>query len=116
MADRIEQYREELIETALEYDDAAMEKYLDGEEPDVDTIKACIRKGTIDLDFFPTLCGSAFKNKGIQPVLNAVVDYLPNPIEVRPQPEVDIEGVETGNYAVVDPFQADARPGIQDHG
>ncbi len=103
MADRIEQYREELIEAALEHDDTAMEKYLDGEEPDVDTIKACIRKGTIDLDFFPTLCGSAFKNKGIQPVLNAVVDYLPNPVEVKPQPEVDLEGVETGSYAVVDP-------------
>ena len=103
MADRIEQYREELIEAALEHDDTAMEKYLDGEEPDTDTIKACIRKGTIELDFFPTLCGSAFKNKGIQPVLNAVVDYLPNPVEVKPQPEIDIEGVETGNYAIVDP-------------
>ncbi len=103
MMDRIEQYREQLIENALEHDDAAMEKYLDGEEPDTDTIKACIRKGTIELDFFPTLCGSAFKNKGIQPVLNAIVDYLPNPVEVKPQPEVDIEGAETGNYAIVDP-------------
>ncbi len=103
MADKIEQFREELIETALEHDDIAMEKYLDGEEPDIDTIKACIRKGTIELDFFPTLCGSAFKNKGIQLVLNAVVDYLPNPVDVKPQPETDIEGVETGNFAIVDP-------------
>ena len=103
MADKIEQFREELIETALEHDDVAMEKYLDGEEPDIDTIKACIRKGTIELDFFPALCGSAFKNKGIQLVLNAVVDYLPNPVDVKPQPETDIEGVETGNFAIVDP-------------
>ena len=103
MADKIEQFREELIETALEHDDVAMEKYLDGEEPDIDTIKACIRKGTIELDFFPTLCGSAFKNKGIQLVLNAVVDYLPNPVDVKPQPETDIEGVETGNFAIADP-------------
>ena len=103
MTDKVEQYREELIELALEHDDDAMEKYLDGEEPDIDTIKACIRKGTIELDFFPTLCGSAFKNKGIQLVLNAVVDYLPSPIEVKPQPEIDIEGNETGEYAIVDP-------------
>jgi elongation factor G len=103
MEDIVEQYREELIEMALEHDDDAMEKYLDGEEPDIDTIKACIRKGTIELDFFPTLCGSAFKNKGIQLVLNAVVDYLPSPIEVKPQPEIDIEGNETGEFAIVDP-------------
>ena len=79
-----------------------MEKYLDGEEPSDETIKACIRKGTIGLDFFPTYCGSAFKNKGVQLVLNAVVDYLPNPTEVDPQPEVDLEGNETGELAVVD--------------
>lgn len=96
-------YREELIETALEQDDDAMEKYLEGEEPDVDTIKKCIRKGTIALDFFPTYCGSAFKNKGVQLILDAVVDYLPNPTEVKPQPEVDLEGVETGEFAKVDP-------------
>ena len=66
-------------------------------------LKACIRKGTINLDFFPTFCGSAFKNKGIQPVLNAVVDFLPNPTEVKPQPEIDLEGNETGDFATVDP-------------
>ena len=102
MVDDVEQYREELIEIALEQDDDAMEKYLDGEEPSIETIQACIRKGTIALDFFPTYCGSAFKNKGVQLVLNAVVDYLPNPTEVKPQPEVDLEGNETGNFAVVD--------------
>ncbi len=106
MAAQVEEYREKLIETALEQDDEAMEMYLEGEEPDLDTIRACVRKGTINLDFFPTYCGSAFKNKGVQLVLNAVVDFLPNPTEVKPQPEVDLEGNETGEYAVVDP----ARP------
>ena len=102
MVDEVEQYREEMIEMALEQDDDAMEKYLEGEEPSVETIKACVRKGTIALDFFPTYCGSAFKNKGIQLVLNAVVDYLPSPTEVKPQPEVDLEGNETGKFAIVD--------------
>jgi len=103
MADAIEEWREKLIETAVEQDDDMMEKYLEGEEPSIDDIKRCIRKGTIKLDFFPTYCGSAFKNKGIQLVLNAVVDYLPNPTEVEPQPEVDLEGNETGQVAIVDP-------------
>jgi len=98
----VAKYREELIETALEADDDAMEKYLEGEEPSIETIKACVRKGTIALDWFPTFCGSAFKNKGVQPVLNAVVDYLPNPTEVKPQPEMDLEGNETGEFAKVD--------------
>jgi len=103
MVDDVETYREQLIETAVEQDEEAMEMYLEGEEPDMETIKKCIRKGTIALDFFPTYCGSAFKNKGIQPVLNAVVDYLPSPTEVKPQPEVDLEGNETGEFALVDP-------------
>ncbi|MDF1739321.1 MAG: elongation factor G [Verrucomicrobiales bacterium] len=102
MVDKVEQYRNELIETAVEQDDEVMEAYLEGKEPDIDTIKRCIRKGTIDLEFFPTYCGSAFKNKGIQLLLNAVVDYLPSPTEVKPQPEVDLEGNETGAYAIVD--------------
>jgi elongation factor G len=102
MADDVETYRQDMVETALEQDDEAMEKYLDGEEPSDETIKACIRKGTINLDFFPTYCGSAFKNKGVQLVLNAVVDYLPSPTEVKPQPEVDLEGNETGEFAEVD--------------
>jgi elongation factor G len=103
MADLIEEYREKLIELALEQDDDLLEMYLEGEEPALDDIKRCIRKGTIALDFFPTYCGSAFKNKAIQLVLNAVVDYLPNPTEVKPQPEVDLEGNATGEFAVVDP-------------
>jgi elongation factor G len=102
MVDKVEQFREEMVEIALEQDDEAMEKYLDGEEPSNETLKACIRKGTIALDFFPTYCGSAFKNKGVQLVLNAVVDYLPSPTEVPPQPEVDLEGNETGEFAIVD--------------
>ncbi len=103
MKDKVEEYREKLIETALEQDDDLLMAYLEGEEPEIDEIKRCIRKGTIALDFFPTYCGSAFKNKGIQPVLDAVVDFLPNPVEVPPQPEVDLEGNETGEYAIVDP-------------
>ena len=82
MVDKVEEYREQLIETAVEQDDEAFEAYLEGEEPSIETVKACIRKGTRDLVFFPTLCGSAFKNKGVQLVLNAVVDYLPSPTEV----------------------------------
>ncbi|HBR98616.1 MAG TPA: elongation factor G [Gammaproteobacteria bacterium] len=103
MTDLVEEYREKLVDAVVEQDDDAMEKYLDGEEPDIDTLKACIRKGTINLDFFPTFCGSAFKNKGVQLVLNAVIDYLPSPTEVSPQPEVDLEGNETGEKAIVDP-------------
>ena len=103
LQDRAAEYREALIETALEQDDDLMEAYLEGEEPAVDDIKRCIRKGTRELAFFPTFCGSAFKNKGIQIVLNAVVDYLPNPTEVEAQPEVDLEGNETGERAIVDP-------------
>jgi elongation factor G len=102
MEDKVEQWRAELIETAVEMDDAAMEQYLEGVEPDMATIKRCIRKGTIDLKFFPTYCGSAFKNKGVQNVLDAVIDYLPCPTEVKPQPEVDLEGNPTGEFAIVD--------------
>jgi len=102
MVDLVEEWREKLIETAVEQDDDALEKYLDGEELDIDVIKACIRKGTINLDFFPTYCGSAFKNKGVQLILNAVIDYLPSPTEVKPQPEVDLEGEPTGKFAIVD--------------
>ena len=103
MVEKVEHYRNELIEMAVEQDDEVMEKYLEGEEPDVETLKRLVRKGAIDLSFFPTFCGSAFKNKGVQLVLNAVVDYLPDPTEVPPQPEVDIDGKETGELAVVDP-------------
>jgi elongation factor G len=103
MAEQAAEYREALIESALEQDDDLMEAYLEsGEEPSIEDIKRCIRKGTINLDWFPTLCGSSFKNKGVQNVLDAVVDYLPNPTEVPPQPEMDLEGNETGSVATVD--------------
>ncbi|HCG69965.1 MAG TPA: elongation factor G, partial [Gammaproteobacteria bacterium] len=103
MQERAAEYREKMVETALEQDDDLMEAYLEGNEPSIDDLKRCIRRGTIALDFFPTFCGSAFKNKGVQNVLNAVVDFLPNPTEVDPQPEVDLEGNETGEVATVDP-------------
>lgn len=102
MAEQIEEWREKLIETAVDQDDDVMERYLEGQEPTIDELKACIRKGTIKLDFFPTYCGSAFKDKGVQMVLDAAVDYLPDPTEVTPQPEVDEEGNETGKFAIVD--------------
>ncbi|MDR0807657.1 MAG: elongation factor G [Gemmobacter sp.] len=76
--------RATLIELAVEQDDAAMEAYLDGTEPDVDTLRARIRKGTLAMAFVPVLSGSAFKNKGVQPLLNAVVDYLPSPLDIPP--------------------------------
>ncbi|MEM7717315.1 MAG: elongation factor G, partial [Cyanobacteria bacterium P01_A01_bin.68] len=103
MKDDVETWREQLVEMAVEQDDALMEKYLEGEEVSIDELKRCIRKGTRELAFFPTYCGSSFKNKGVQLVLDAVVDYLPNPKEVNPQPEVDLEGNETGEFAIVDP-------------
>ena len=103
MVDDVEQYHEELIETAVEQDDDLMEAYMEGEMPTEEQIKACIRKGTRDLAFFPTFCGSAFKNKGVQLVLDAVVDYLPSPTEVDPQPLTDKEtGEPTGEVATVD--------------
>jgi len=103
MVDQIEEYRELLVETALEQDDDLMGKYLDGVEPSLEELHKCIRKGTLTMDFFPTFCGSAFKDKGVQMVLDAVVAYLPSPTEVDPQPEVDEEGVETGEFAIVTP-------------
>ncbi len=82
MVDQANEYREKMIETVVELDETAMEAYLEGNEPDEATIKRLIRKGTCDVAFHPVLCGSAFKNKGVQPMLDAVVDYLPSPVEV----------------------------------
>ncbi|MGY8642424.1 MAG: elongation factor G [Verrucomicrobiales bacterium] len=109
MVDKCKKFRNDMIETAVEQDDDVMEAYLEGNMPDNDTIKRCIRKGTIALDFFPTFCGSAFKNKGVQNVLNGVVDYLPSPTEVVPQPITDLDGEPTGEVAHVstdEPFRA----------
>ncbi|MBU3002147.1 elongation factor G [Paraglaciecola arctica] len=103
MVDKVEEYREMLVETAVEQDDDLMMAYMEGEEPSIEEIKRCIRKGTRTMDFFPTYCGSAFKNKGIQLILDAVVDYLPSPTEVDPQPLTDEEGEPTGKFALVDP-------------
>lgn len=101
MVDQVEEYREMLVETAVEQDDDLMEAYMEGEEPTIEQLKVCIRKGTRTMDFFPAYCGSAFKNKGMQLILDAVVDYLPSPTEVDPQPLMDEEGAETGEHAIV---------------
>ncbi|SHL28263.1 translation elongation factor 2 (EF-2/EF-G) [Roseovarius litoreus] len=84
MKELAEEWRGKLIENAVEMDDAAMEAYLEGEEPDEVTLRALIRKGTLSMSFVPVLAGSAFKNKGVQPLLNAVIDYLPGPLDVPP--------------------------------
>ncbi|QMU56791.1 MAG: elongation factor G [Boseongicola sp.] len=86
------EWRGKLIETAVEMDDDAMMAYLEGEEPDVDTLRALIRKGTLEIKFIPVLAGSAFKNKGVQPLLNAVIDFLPSPLDV-----VDYMGFKPGD-------------------
>ncbi len=84
LVDQAKEYREKLVEAAVELDDDAMTAYLEGKEPDVATLKRLIRKATISGTFFPVFCGSAFKNKGVQPLLDAVVDYLPSPVDVPP--------------------------------
>ena len=84
MKELAEEWRGKLIENAVEMDDAAMEAYLEGEEPDEPTLRSLIRKGTLSMSFVPVLAGSAFKNKGVQPLLNAVIDYLPGPLDVPP--------------------------------
>jgi elongation factor G len=110
MLEKAQEYREQMIETAVEQDDDLMMAYMDGEEPSLEDIKRCIRKGTRDMSFFPTYCGSAFKNKGIQLVLDAVIDFLPSPTEVDPQELTDEEtGEPTGEVATVsvdEPFRA----------
>ncbi len=109
MVDDVEKYRSELVETALEMDDDLLMAYMEGEEASNEEIMRCIRKGTLELAFFPTYCGSAFKNKGMQLLLDAVVDYLPAPHEVNPQPLTDEEGNPNGEHAIVsedEPFRA----------
>ncbi|MBE9475694.1 MAG: elongation factor G, partial [Proteobacteria bacterium] len=92
LADQCATLRSEMIELAVEMDDDAMEAYLDGNEPDVATLRTLIRKGTIAMEFVPVLAGSAFKNKGVQPLLNAVIDFLPSPLDV-----VDYMGFKPGD-------------------
>jgi elongation factor G len=95
MAEKAATYRHDLLETIVEHDDEVMMAYLDGTEPDAKTIKRLIRKGTLEQAFVPVLCGSAFKNKGVQPLLDAVVDYMPSPLDVPAikgiKPDTDIE-------------------------
>ena len=92
LKDVAEEWRGKMIEAAVEMDDDAMEAYLEGEEPDVATLRKLLRKGTLSLSFVPVLGGSAFKNKGVQPLLNAVIDYLPSPLDV-----VDYMGFKPGD-------------------
>ena len=82
LAEQAAEMRNTMIELAVEMDDAAMEAYLEGQEPDVETLRRLIRKGTLEMKFVPVICGSAFKNKGVQPMLNAVIDFLPSPLDV----------------------------------
>ncbi len=105
LADKAAAYRAQLIEAAVEMDDAAMEQYLGGEEPDLDTLKKCIRKGTISMSFVPVLCGSAFKNKGVQPLLDAVIDFLPAPIDIPA-----IKGVKAGSDEEIAKHSTDDEP------
>src|SRR6201997_1636228 len=99
LLDQAKEYREKMIEAAVELDDDAMTAYLEGKEPDVATLKKLIRKATLTGAFFPVLCGSAFKNKGVQPLLDAVVDYLPSPLDVPPIKGTDDKGNEVVRHA-----------------
>lgn len=92
LKEQAEEYRARLLETAVEQDDAALEAYLNGEEPSIETLKKCIRKGTVAAKFVPVLCGSAFKNKGVQPLLDAVVDFLPSPLDIGAVKGESIDG------------------------
>ncbi|ASY44482.1 MAG: elongation factor G [Pseudomonadota bacterium] len=103
MADKAAKYRSDLIELAVEQDDAAMEAYLEGTEPDTATLKSLIRKGALNQSFVPVVCGSAFKNKGVQPLLDAVVDYMPSPLDIE-----DVQGVK------MDSNEPDSRPATDD--
>ncbi len=105
LAEQAAKFRKQMIELAVEQDDAAMESYLDGEEPDEETLKRCIRKGTCKLDFVPVLNGSAFKNKGVQPLLDAVVDYLPSPADVP-----DVKGVNPDSDEIMIRRSSDDEP------
>jgi elongation factor G len=100
--------RSELIEIAVEQDDDVMETYLEGTEPDTATLKKLIRKGTLNFSFVPVLCGSAFKNKGVQPLLDAVVDYLPSPLDIPPVEGInpDSEATDTREASDTAPFSA----------
>ena len=102
---KAKEYRSQLVEMAVEQDDKIMEDYLEGKEISVDVLKKCIRKGTLKRDFIPVFCGTSFKNKGIQPLLDAVVDYLPSPLDIP-----SIQGVKPGTEDVIERHAADEEP------
>src|SRR6476620_11175480 len=105
LLDQSKEYREKMIEAAVELDDDAMTAYLEGNEPDEATLKRLIRKAVITAAFYPVLCGSAFKNKGVQPLLDAVVDYLPSPLDVPP-----IKGIDPKSGTDIVRLPTDAEP------
>jgi elongation factor G len=105
LKEKAEQFREQMIETAVEMDEGALERYLEGEMPSNDELRALIRKGTIAVKFFPMFCGSAFKNKGVQPLLDGVVDFLPSPIEVP-----SIKGIDPKSEAEISRKSSDEEP------
>ncbi|MEQ8193265.1 MAG: elongation factor G, partial [Rhodospirillales bacterium] len=104
-ADQAAEYREKMIELAVEHDDTVMEAYLEGNEPDEATLVKCVRKGTLALAFVPVLCGSAFKNKGVQPMLDAVIDFMPAPTDVPA-----IKGVKAGTEDPIERKSSDSEP------
>ena len=105
LQEKAAEYRNQLVEMAVEQDEAAMEDYLEGKEISEETLKKCIRKGTLNQDFVPVLCGTAFKNKGVQPLLDAVVDYLPSPMDIPA-----IRGVKPGTDIEEDRHPSDSEP------
>ena len=105
LQDQAEEYREKLIEAVAEFDEDFMEKYLGGEEITIDELKAAIRKATLSVEFFPVVCGSAFKYKGVQPMLDAVVEYLPSPLDVPA-----IKGIDPNTDEEVERHSSDEEP------
>ena len=105
LKDKAEEYHAKLVEMAVEMDDQAMEDYFEGKEISTETLKKCIRKGTLAMSFVPVLCGTAFKNKGVQPLLDAVVDYLPSPLDLP-----DVEGTKPGTDEVITRKADDKEP------
>src|ERR1700719_517912 len=100
LLEQAKEYREKLVEAAVELDDDATTAYLEGKQPDEATLKRLVRQATIASKFFPVFCGSAFKNKGVQPLLDAVVDYLPSPVDVPPVKGIDLKGNEVERKAL----------------
>ncbi len=107
MKAKADEYRVQMIEAVIDADETVMEKYLEGQELTVEEIKRCIRKGTISLMFNPVICGTAFKHKGVQKLLDAVVDYMPSPLDIKPIKGIDMKGNEVERPASDDaPFSA----------